>query len=356
MMNEALYGVDLFGDPVVPPTRGPIADRFLVPPFSVLNAGEGFWQERKRSWVSLGIKSEVGRDSNALGLSESAEANRQSHAEYGARAATAVSQRLAPGGGGGGCWLGGPKTATSDAFGNTKATENDSGTSIFDPVLCELVYRWFTPAGGLVLDPFAGGSVRGIVAHKLGLRYYGVELREEQVAANREQGAAICPGDEPVWVTGDSMAVLDGADVPRADLLFSCPPYGDLERYSEDPADLSTMEWHTFTAAYRRIILRAARHLRDDRFACFVVGDFRDKRTGFYRNFVGDTVAAFREVGLELYNQAILVTPRGSLPIRIAKQFTAGRKLGKTHQDVLVFVKGDPMRAARACAEIESVA
>ena len=327
--DAMLYGVDLFGDPVVPPTRGPIADRFLVPPFSVLNAADGFWQERKASWASLGMRGEVGRNSLAGGTGTSASS----------------------------CYLVKRTDGTSATSGDVHASEDEGNcSSIFDPVLCELVYRWFSPAGGLVLDPFAGGSVRGIVAHKLGLRYYGVELRAEQVAANREQGAAICPGDEPVWVTGDSMAVLDHDDVPRADLLFSCPPYGDLERYSEDPADLSTMEYHTFTAAYRRIILRAARHLRDDRFACFVVGDFRDKRTGFYRNFVGDTVAAFRDVGLELYNQAILVTPRGSLPIRIAKQFTAGRKLGKTHQDVLVFVKGDPMRAARACAEIEAVA
>ena len=32
-----------------------------------------------------------------------------------------------------------------------------SGTSIFDPVLCEIAYRWFCPQGGTVLDPFAGG-------------------------------------------------------------------------------------------------------------------------------------------------------------------------------------------------------
>ena len=51
--------------------------------------------------------------------------------------------------------------------GESAATQ--SGTSIFDPVLCELAYRWFCPPGGVVLDPFAGGSVRGIVASKLGL-------------------------------------------------------------------------------------------------------------------------------------------------------------------------------------------
>ena len=48
-----------------------------------------------------------------------------------------------------------------------------SGTSIFDPVLCELAYRWYCPPGGVILDPFAGGSVRGIVASKLGRRYVG---------------------------------------------------------------------------------------------------------------------------------------------------------------------------------------
>jgi ParB-like chromosome segregation protein Spo0J len=38
-----------------------LADRFLIPPFSVLNAREGWWQDRKRAWLALGIKSELGR-------------------------------------------------------------------------------------------------------------------------------------------------------------------------------------------------------------------------------------------------------------------------------------------------------
>jgi 1-aminocyclopropane-1-carboxylate deaminase/D-cysteine desulfhydrase-like pyridoxal-dependent ACC family enzyme len=62
-----------------------------------------------------------------------------------------------------------------------------SGTSIFDPVLCELAYRWFSAPGHTVLDPFAGGSVRGLVAAMLGRRYIGNDLRAEQIDANREQ-------------------------------------------------------------------------------------------------------------------------------------------------------------------------
>lgn len=47
-------------DPNLDP-KGNMRDRFIQPPFSVLNAREGDWQDRKRAWVSIGIQSELGR-------------------------------------------------------------------------------------------------------------------------------------------------------------------------------------------------------------------------------------------------------------------------------------------------------
>ncbi len=227
----------------------------------------------------------------------------------------------------------------------------DGGTSIFDPVLCELVCSWFCPPAGTVLDPFAGGSVRGIVASKLGRSYVGVELSKEQVAANRKQAKEICGKPAPKWICGDSrnLAKLWKGE---SDLVFSCPPYGDLERYSDDEADLSTMGFDEFLKAYREIVSLSVATLRPDRFACFVVGDFRDKK-GFYRNFVSETIAAFESSGARLYNEAILVTALGSLPIRIGQQFMGYRKLGKTHQNVLVFFKGDPKKIAKDFGEVQ---
>jgi DNA modification methylase len=203
-------------------------------------------------------------------------------------------------------------------------SKESSGTSIFDPVICELSYRWFCPDGGLVLDPFAGGSVRGIVASKLGYQYVGIELGAEQVAANRVQADDICSDPMPVWINGDSMDLDALAHDVEADFVFSCPPYADLERYSDDPKDLSTMPYEAFVAAYRTIIAKAVAKLKDNRFVCLVVGDVRDKK-GFYRNFVGDTVQAVEDAGATLYNEAILVTSVGSLPMRVGKQFSRGR-------------------------------
>jgi DNA modification methylase len=227
-----------------------------------------------------------------------------------------------------------------------------SGTSIFDPVLCELVYLWFSPKGGTVLDPFAGGSVRGIVASKLGRRYVGIDLRPEQVAANEKQARQICGKKDPRprWVVGDSVQVRELAKV-EADLIFSCPPYGDLEVYSDDPRDLSTLDYPAFVEKYRKIVAGSLAQLKNDRFACFVVGDLRDKK-GFYRRFVADTEQAFVDAGAQLYNEAILVTAIGSLSIRAGRTFSSTRKLGKTHQNVLVFCKGDPAKATKACGKV----
>ena len=45
---------------------GSLADKFMLPPFSVLNAREGWWQDRKRAWLALGIQSELGRGGDLI--------------------------------------------------------------------------------------------------------------------------------------------------------------------------------------------------------------------------------------------------------------------------------------------------
>ena len=311
-----------------------LADRYLAVPFSLLDARTGWWRERKAAWLSTGIQSELGR-SDGLLFSTSA----QPPATYEAKNAFEAT-------------LG--RKATWAEFAQAHPDKiKHQGTSVFDPVLCELVYRWFSAPGHLVLDPFAGGSVRGIVAAATGRRYAGVDLRPEQIEANAAQWAALGqPGmPAPRWMQGDALAVRQTLSGMQADLLFSCPPYGNLERYSDDKADLSTMRYPRFLRTYRQIIKESVSMLRPDRFACFVVGDIRDTQ-GLYRGFVSDTIAAFRDAGARLYNEAILVTQSGSLPIRVGKGFEISRKLGKTHQQVLVFVKGDPKKATAACGAV----
>ncbi len=382
------------------PTFLTLADRFLVPPFSVLDARAGYWQERKQAWLGLGIRGEVGRDAGLVGgwdddaarkgiydaragmgdavgrgahlrkFSAEAEAvdtyskRRAAAAQEETEAAIAATKGLDSAAGRGDRLLSNatPRAGYGGDYDLAKGENawGGAGTSVFDPVLCELAYRWFSPPGGSVLDPFAGGSVRGIVAAALGRAYLGIDLRPEQVAANEQQCAAIGATHpfehQPAWVTGDSMDLAEHVAGARYDFAFSCPPYFDLERYSDDPRDLSNaISYLQFQNAYRLIIEATVKALKDDRFACFVVGEVRGK-DGHYIGLVPDTIRAFQTAGAQFYNEAILVTAVGSLPIRTSRTFPPGRKLGKTHQNILVFCKGDPQRAAKACGPIAEVA
>jgi hypothetical protein len=369
--------------------RATLADRFIVPPFSVLDARAGYWQERKRRWLAMGLKGALGRGdatpSNVIntidgdGLKIDAYRRQSSDRTANGRGLARKSgQDLMRGE----HTVGGRELATSNSSqarltalqktGNSKATASpygaygkdddtsrriaaaqpQSGTSIMDPVLCELAYRWFCPAGGLIVNPTAGESVYGIVAGVLGYQYEGVEIRAEQIEANEAQALEIGVSETVRWIHGDGQYVADLVS-GAADFVMCCPPYYDLEVYSDDPRDISTIdEYADFLAVYRRIISGAVQALKPDRFACFVVGDIRDKR-GHYRNFVSDTIGAFLDAGCNLYNEAILVTAVGSLPVRAGRAFSASRKLGKTHQNVLVFVKGDWRKATAACGEVE---
>lgn len=294
---------DLFGQTIEKNVL--LRDKFIEPPFSVLDTKTGTWQNRKRVWKNLGIQSEVGRaeDMTFKGAVKSFDHYRVKEGK--------------------------------------KKESAEQGTSIFDPALCEVLYRWFVPDGGSILDPFAGGSVRGIVANYLGYKYTGIDIRREQIDSNIEQGVTILGAENvPNWITGDSDVELDVLKLSKHefDFVFSCPPYADLEVYSDLQGDISNMDYPDFLQAYESIIKKSIDMLKVGGFACFVVGEVRDKKGNYY-GFVPDTIKAFEKAGANFYNEGILLNPVASASMRADKQFSAGKKLVKIHQNVLIFKK-----------------
>jgi DNA modification methylase len=277
--------------------RGPFAERFVAPPFTVLDTRQGYWQHRKREWYALG---------GARGLFDM-----QSHV-----------------------------SAPTDLVSFNDRYKDERHTSSFDPVLAELIYRWFCPPRGRVLDPFAGEATTGIVASKLGYRYTGVELRSQQVAENRKHATRI--GVDAKWYCGDSAELSKHVpDKEAFDLVFTSPPYYNLERYNGGPKDGSALDsYDAFTVWYELVFRQVTARLKRNRFVVVKVGEIRDDK-GFYRNFVGDTIRCFQRVGLKYYNEIILVTQSGSAALRVGGQFSTFRKPVHTHQNILCFWKGD---------------
>lgn len=273
-----------------------------VYPWSVLRSDSREWQHRKKHWISRRVHEHDGRDDHLLIGAGSSERHRK------------ISR----------------------------------GTSRFDPFLAELCYQWYSPPEGEVLDPFAGGSCRGIVAAELGRHYRGIDISARQVEANI--AALRAWGETPgsaVWGRNDALDALQSLPDASFDYVLTCPPYHSAERYTDDPRDLSVMSWDQHLDAVQTTARQLYRVLRQDRFATWVTGDLRDSR-GHLRCLPSHTIAALSSAGFGIVNDQILVTPIGSMYRMLRRWWTSTRSAGRIHQRVVTVVKGDRRRATAA--------
>lgn len=364
--GDIYQGVDMFGSArdLDLEKLGPLAEKFGISPFNVHDTKVGAWLRLKRAWIATGIRSEAGR------ASDTADAGVNVASVPGGKTSATLeivklTEKLTAMGYPPGTQppQGDPMVVWGELK-RLKALEADEetdapDTSVFDPVLCEVGYRWFCPKGGHILDPFAGGSVRGLVAAWLGYQYTGIELREGQVDANRQQFAVVKanhdkwyaaeiaagtrqPMQEPNWIVGDSTDIDELLPIGEEyDMIFSCPPYFDLETYSAKKGDGSRMTYPEFLVWYELVYRQCVDRLRNNRFAMITVGDVRVKSASAYRGLPEDTFFVFaRKLGMHKYNHAILYTAIGSLPLRTSAQFPKNRKYGSAFQTVYTFWKG----------------
>ena len=313
MTEQPLFGHDLLGDPVIPAKQGILANRYIVPPFDVLDGRAGAWKERKAMWNAIpGFDSSAGR--------------------MGAESwnGTALANGL-------GQWL--EKVDNVDARTDFAHGRRQHRVSVFDPVLAECIVSWFTRPGDLVVDPFSGGSVRGVVSAMLGRQYIGVDLSAEQCEENRRQAQAMGI-DNCSWINADAFEWVETCEeLGVADLVFTCPPYGTLERYSDDARDLSTMAWPEFKRVMGAVLHSCRMAMKPNAWIAIAAADYREKAKGRYtalRPFVSEVTRELSTGPLELHASCVYLTPLGTLPVRAAHNFRAAKKLGRAHQNIVI--------------------
>lgn len=306
-IDDLLNSVGGLGDTEVP---GNLNDRFGVPPFSVLDTRQGYWQDRKRVWNKLiGDNAETREHAQAF--------DRKNSPDYMAEA--------------------------MDGAGG--------GVSILDAVLAELVVKWFGLPGGMAFDPFAGDSIFGYVAAHSGMEFTGIELRKAQAEINQKRvDDAKLPAK---YINDDALNMDNHIANESIDLAFSCPPYADLEQYSDLPNDLSNMSHEDFFKFYSVALTKLYPKLKPNRFAVITISEVRNK-DGIYIGLVPQTIDIMTKAGFKFYNEMILVNSVGTLRLRVSRGMKT-RKVGRTHQNVLVFFKGDPKKIKEDFVELTDI-
>lgn len=290
-------GLDLFGDPVRV-DGGAVADRFIMPPFTVLDSTAPDWQHRRRGW----------------------------------RAAI-------PGGMGGG----GVGVVAHD----TGGPDDD-----FDPVLAELVHSWWCPPRGVVADPFAYSATRGAAAALHGYGYIGTDLRPAVADKARRLQDARGWSRRAQWVTASALSQPPGG---LHDLLWVVPPVpGGDDVLGRPTDDLTAMDPHAYAGALGRVLLAWCKVLREHRFVVAVIEE-RQHADGSIDDVGSVLQGIAAAIGLSLYNEAAVLTHpyarhrrrKGGGDDAIATGLTAGLRC--SHVQILTWVKGDWRKAAAAC-------
>lgn len=326
------------GTPAAQPQS--LNDTFIIPPFSILDSRQGYWQTRKKMW--RGIIGDMGQSRQGK-LIQSIEMQYKDlytkTAEH--RKTLGISFRE---------YL--EKYVPDEVKEKESQKVLSTGVSLFDPVLSEILCKWFAPyKGASIFDCFAGDTQKGLVFGECGYTFKGVELRQEQVDINNE---VIAERNLPIsYVCDDGQNVANHFEPDSQDLLFSCPPYYDLEKYSDLPNDASNQgTYEEFIEILANAFKAAYSCLKENRFAVIVIGDVRNRSNGAYYDFGGDIKRIFRECGAHLYNELILIEMSSSVALR-AKKYMESRKVAKMHQNILVFFKGDPTKIRTEFPDIE---
>ena len=315
-------------------------DIFIIPPFSILDSRQGYWQARKKMWRNT--IGDMGQSRQGK-LVQSVELQYKDlytkTAEHRKTLGISFKEYL-------------EKYVPEEVKQKEAQKVLSTGVSLFDPVLAEILGKWFTPyKGAKIFDCFAGDTQKGLVFGMCGYEFKGVELRQEQVDINNE---VIAERGLPIsYVCDDGQNVANHFEPESQDLLFSCPPYFDLEVYSDLPNDASNQgSYEEFIAILDRAFKAAYTCLKPNRFAVVVLGDVRSKTNGAYYDFGGDVKRIFKEAGAHLYNELILIEMSSSVALR-AQKYMETRKVAKMHQNVLVFFKGDPTQVKNEFPAIE---
>jgi len=214
--------------------------------------------------------------------------------------------------------------------------------SVFPAPLVEwILLRYGGPAGGRVLDAFAGGPPRAVVSSVMGYDYHGFEIRQEQIDENTQVLKRLRL--QATYHLADGRFLDTGSDIRRFDIAVTCPPYYNLEVYSDDPEDLSNSgSYDEFNAGMMFCAQAHRAKMKPGAFVCIVVGPFRDKHTGELVDFSAHTVDNFREAGFIFWQEIILSKNFGSAAKRSTNAWR-GLKLVPIHEYLLVFrTPGEP--------------
>ena len=158
----------------------------------------------------------------------------------------------------------------------------------FIPQIPNQLVRRYTKVDEVVLEPFMGSGTTLFECEELCRKYIGLDINPEMIGyvesnvdllseSDRFQ-IAQCDTSEPDQVDHSVPAALDKLDERMVHFVLMHPPYMDIVKFTEDPADLSHIsDLKTFIGRFHLVCDNALKYLAKDRYFGVVIGDVYKK-------------------------------------------------------------------------------
>jgi len=208
------------------------------------------------------------------------------------------------------------------------------GFSEFHAGMTENILMYWSMDNSVVVDPFSGRLTRAFISSKMGRKYYGYDISPttvKRVKAHLEQH------DSDATIYCDDGCKMKQTPDDFADLVMTCPPYHQLEKYESVDRQLSDIKKYSeFLDMIELCGTNINRVLKPGGFCVWVCGDWRE--SGKFRNFHSDTIRLFEKAGLITHDIMIMknISPFAALQ---AGKVASKRYTSKVHEYVLVFRK-----------------
>lgn len=228
---------------------------------------------------------------------------------------------------------------TKDPIANMKNFRQVRGKyfSEFNPTIAENIINFWSEEDDIILDPFAGRT-RCFVSAMKKRKYLGFEISKE--VCEKVDSLILSIKDykhKPDIFLADSFNI-DKIKMPMVDFIFTCPPYWNLERYESCEGQLSDIKsYDNFLERYKQIMCKSIDLLKEDKYMCLVVGDFRLKKK--YYTFHCDNIRIMQELGMKLHDVICIQSVSFDIANKRFGMFKKWKFTSKVHEYLLVFKK-----------------
>ena len=142
------------------------------------------------------------------------------------------------------------------------------------------------------------------------------------------------PLETSIVLEGDGCEMQHTAN-ESANLVMTCPPYHQLEKYETVENQLSDInDYDIFLKKLKVCATNIKRVLKPGGFLVWVCADWRDN--GQFRSFHTDSIQMFKEVGLKHHDLVVMKNKSPFASMQIGK-VASKRYTSKIHEFVLVF-------------------